>query len=108
MDFFISLVVFTLVSAFMIGIGISNLRSKVPVSFYSGEKSPKGITDVKAWNKKHGMMWILYGVIILLAYVGVFLVGDSPLALIPCFSGLILPVIFMIMYHNKLVKQYKK
>lgn len=63
---FISLAIYGGVAALMIGIGISQLRSKKPVGFYSGVKPPREdeLSDVGAWNKKHGIMWIIYGAII--------------------------------------------
>ena len=58
----ISAVVFGFVALIMLGIGISQLKSKDPVGFYTGEKPPEKerLSDVNAWNKKHGMMWVIY------------------------------------------------
>jgi hypothetical protein len=94
----------------MIGIGVSQLKSKNPVGFYTGEKPPavEELTDVSAWNKKHGMMWLIYGVVILLSWFIGFLMGDSVWAVIPFAAGACLPLIFMILYHSVLVKRYKK
>jgi hypothetical protein len=60
----VSLIICGFASLFMISIGVSQLKSKTPVGFYTGEKPPKAeeLTDVSAWNRKHGMMWVLYGV----------------------------------------------
>ena len=54
----ISGVVFGFVALIMFGIGISQLKSKDPVGFYTGEKPPEKerLSDVNAWNKKHGML----------------------------------------------------
>ena len=59
----ISGVTFGLAALIMIGIGISQLKSRNPVGFYTGEKPPKKeqLSDVNAWNRKHGTMWIVYG-----------------------------------------------
>ena len=94
----------------MIGIGISQLRSSSPVGFYSGEKPPKEdeLTNVQAWNQKHGMMWLVYGIIILFSYAAGYIIGDSILCLIPLLGGLIVPIIVMIWYHHKLIRIYKK
>jgi hypothetical protein len=106
----VSLIIYGLVAAFMIGIGISQLKSKTPVGFYTGEKPPKAeeLTDVDAWNKKHGGMWLSYGVIILLSWFIGFLVGDSLWALIPLATGVCVPLVFMVLYHSALVKRYKR
>lgn len=101
-------VIFALVAVFMIGIGIVQLRSKKPVAFYSGEKPPKAedLTDVAAWNKKHGLMWIVYGIIILFSYFAGVVIGDSVWVVVPMVGGVMVPVPFMIWYHNQLRKKY--
>ena len=105
----ISGVIFGLCALMMLGIGISQLKSKKPVAFYSGEKAPSEdeISDIKMWNRKHGTMWIIYGIIIILAWGCGFIIGDSILLLFPMVIGLIFPVIVMIWYHRKLIKIYK-
>lgn len=94
----------------MVGLGISQLRSKAPVGFYTGEKPPSAeeITDVHAWNKKHGTMWVLYGVVMILSWIIGTLLGDTPSGLIVLLSGVLVPVLVMIWYHHKLIKRYKK
>ena len=104
----ITLIIYLMVAAIMIGIGISQLRSSSPVGFYSGEKPPKEdeLTDVQAWNKKHGMMWLVYGIMILFSYIAGYIIGDSTLCLIPFCVGVILPLFVMIWYHQKLIRTY--
>lgn len=103
-------VIFGSCALMMLGIGISQLKSKKPVGFYSGEKPPSEdeISDVQMWNKKHGTMWILYGITIILAWICGSIIGDSVFILIPYLTGLLLPVFIMIWYHHKLIKMYKK
>lgn len=93
---------------FMYGIGISQLRSIKPVGFYSGEAPPEEecLKDVRAWNRKHGIMWIMYGIVISLGMIGGIIVVDS-LLLVPIECGcLLVPIIFMVLYHKKLAKEY--
>ena len=103
-------VIFGFCALLMFGIGIFQMKSKKPVGFYSGVKAPdeEEISDVKAWNKKHGTMWILYGICILLACVCGLITGNSLLLLIPYLIGLLLPIPFMALYHRKLEKKYYK
>ena len=105
-------VIYLFVAAVMLGIGISQYKSKKPVGFYSGEKPPleSELTDVIMWNKKHGKMWILYGIIIIFSYVaGIpFLKADSVWCIIPMCGGIITPLPVMIWYHHKLIKEYKR
>ena len=110
MENIIGLVSYLAVVSVMMGIGISQLRSKKPVAFYSGEKPPREeeLSDVKAWNQKHGRMWVLYGVIILMSYGIGALMGDTLWSVIPMCAGVVLPLPIMILYHHKLVKRYRK
>lgn len=107
----ICLAIYFIVALMMIGIGVSQLRSKTPVAFYSGEKpyDARELSDVAMWNKKHGMMWILYGIIIMFSYGGGAVIGlDSGWCVIPMAGGLIVPVLAMIWYHHRLIRRYKR
>lgn len=57
--------IYFLAALLMISIGVSQLKNQEPVGFYSGEKPPNKdeLTHVISWNKKHGTMWVLYGII---------------------------------------------
>lgn len=106
----ICLVIYALEALIMIGIGIAQLKSRKPVGFYSGEEGPRQeeLTDVVAWNKKHGTMWVIYGIIIILSYFAGMLIRDSIWCVIPMCGGVMVPVVFMIRYHNKLKKEYMR
>ena len=101
-------IIFGICALVMFGIGISQLKSKKPVGFYSGEKPPakEQLSDVDAWNRKHGIMWILYGGCIVASWVAGLLIGDSVYALLPYTLGLLIPVVFMVIYHHRLIDRY--
>ena len=101
-------IVMGIIAIFMFGIGLVQIKSKKPVAFYSGEKPPleKNVKDIEKWNRKHGIMWILYGVAIVLGIVGGVIVGDSPLLVVIYCGSLLLPIVIMVLYHKKLVKDY--
>jgi len=106
MGFFI----FLFVALIMIVIGISQVKSNTPVGFYSGEKPPREeeLINVHEWNVKHGMMWISYGIIMLVGYFIGALIGDSIWSAIPMCGGVVLPIIGMVWYHHKLIKMYRR
>ena len=90
-------------------IGIVQYRSKDPVAFWSGKEPPKKeqVTDVKAYNRKHGLMWILYGVGFILCFVCGLPFGEviaAYLFMIEVIGG----IFVMIAYHNKLNRIYLK
>ena len=64
------------------------------------------VKDIENWNKKHGIMWILYGIAIVIGIVGGLIVGDSPLLVVIYCGSLLLPIVIMVLYHKKLVKDY--
>ena len=106
----VGLVIYVFASLFMVAIGIAQLKSQDPVGFYSGEKPPKAedLTDVHAWNKNHGLMWLIYGIIIFVSYLIGSPFVDSILVIIPMIGGVIVPLPFMIWYHHKLIKKFMK
>lgn len=106
----IGFIIFLFVAFIMIAIGISQVKSNTPVGFYSGEKPPRveDLTNVHEWNVKHGMMWISYGIIMLVGYFIGALIGDSIWSAIPMCGGVVLPIIEMVWYHHKLIKMYRR
>lgn len=88
-------------------LGIVQYRSKDPVGFWSGKKPPEReqITDVRAYNRKHGLMWISYGVGFIVCFVcglpfGGLIAGY--LCMIEAMGG----ILAMIAYHNRLNRMY--
>lgn len=95
----------------MAGIGISQMRSKEPTGFYTWEPklTSDKISNVSEWNKKHGMMFIYYGICFVICAIAIILIGaDSIWIFIPLLVFVILPIILIIWEHTKLVEQYVK
>lgn len=105
----ISGVIYGFVALIMIGIGISQLKSEKPVGFYTGEKPPSrdDISNVKPWNRKHGTMWIIYGMIIVISWIYGCILGDGIVAVVLLIGGVIIPLGFMIWRHHRLIGKYK-
>lgn len=109
-EIIIFMVIVVIGSVPLVILGIFQYRSKEPVGFWSGHKPPKReqITDMKAYNQKHGVMWILYGTGLFLCSVLVILFGERfalaavILAMVECIGG----ILVMVWYHNKLNKRY--
>lgn len=108
-EIIISSVILLITVVPVIMIGIIQYRSKEPVGFWSGKKPPRKaqITDVKAYNRKHGLMWILWGVGLVLCFVcGLFMGGEMAGYL--CMIEVIGGILVMIAYHEKLDRRYCK
>ncbi len=98
------------VGMIMLGIGIWQLRAKEPVGFYAGEEPPKAsqLTDVNQWNKKHGMMWTIYGVAIILSGLLAVFMRESFAYAIIMMIVVILGIPVMVFYHTHLRNTYLK
>ena len=102
-------VILLISAAPIITIGVVQYRSKDPVGFWSGKKPPQKeqITDVKAYNQKHGLMWIVFGAGFILCFVcGLFFGGT--IAGYLCMVEVIGGIFAMIAYHEKLDRMYYK
>lgn len=109
-DTMISFVIFGLTSGIMLLIGIFQFRNrKRPVSFWSGERAPEPeeVTDVCAYNRKHGLMWICYGgAIFASGMVCGFLENPwicTGLLFLVMFGGMFV----MVLYHYRLERRYR-
>lgn len=104
----IALVVIGIVSLIMIIIGISMMRSLDPTGFYTFRKPPKAenLSDVSTYNRKHGMMFILYGVGILISYI-IEVIISSATEFPYILSGTIfLGLVVLCLNHEYLDKKY--
>ena len=91
----------------LIILGFFQYKSVDPVGFWSGRKPPakEQITDVKAYNHKHGLMWILYGAGILVCFFSMAFVGLET-AMFLVLGESLGGIAAMIVYHNKLDQIY--
>jgi len=104
------LVIITLVAAVMVIIGVSQVIKKdVPVGFSNVIDPPKKeeISNIIQWNRKHGMIWIIYGICIELGFWFGFISPNEILEMIFVMGGVVLPIPFMVLQHKKLEREYK-
>lgn len=97
-------------SFYLIVTGISQIKSKNPVGFYTGKKPPEAdqLTDVKKWNAKHGTMWIIYGIAIIFSFLATFYLGDSVYSALIICVVLLGGILLMALYHKRLKKKFMK
>ena len=105
-----ALVIGMMVALIMIGIGIFQLRSRTPVTFYTGEKAPAAyeIKDLHTWNAGHGKMWLIYGFVIAAGFILAAVFSHTILSIIPVFCCICAPIPILIIVHHRLVKKYKR
>lgn len=99
---------YLILSGLFIGLGVSQLLRKKPVGGGIFEAPPRRecVTDLKAWNQKHGILWIGYGVVLSGSFLLLTVVKDHMVAAmihtVVYISGLIVYCI----YDAKLKKEY--
>lgn len=109
-EMIIGLVIISFVAAIMVIIGVCQMVKKdVPVGFYNMIDPPKkeDISDIIQWNKKHGIIWIIYGICIELGFWLGYLMPNEVLEMIFMMGGILIPLPFMILRHHKLERMYK-
>ena len=103
----IIIVILLICSLPLVIIGISQYKSKKPVGFWSGQKPPEAdrIRNIAAYNKKHGIMWILFGLGIPVSFFAGMPFGEEwscSFTTAECVGG----IIGMMVYHTHLDKVY--
>lgn len=104
-------VIISIVAGIMIIIGLFQLNEKDnPVGFYNIIDPPKKeeISDVIKWNKKHGTIWIVYGICIELGFWLGYVMPVEVLETVFMMGGVIIPLPIMVIIHHKLEKEYKR
>ena len=105
----ITLVIGGLVALSLIAIGIHQMHSRKPVSFYSGEEAPAEacLRSVRGWNTGHGLLWIGYGLIVAASYtLAVFLTADPLYKTLLLFCGTVFPILLLVIGHRMCIRKY--
>lgn len=109
-EMIMGLIILSFVAAIMGLIGVCQVFKKdAPVGFYNVIDPPKKeeITDIIQWNKKHGMLWILYGICIELGFWLGYVMPNEVFEMIFMMGGVVLPLPLMIVRHHRLEKEYR-
>lgn len=96
-----------IISAGVVGIGLISLKKKTPVKFWSIQViKVHEISNVKSYNKETGLMWITYGIALVLCSLLQFLLGDiiGPIAFA---LTLVAGIVVMVNKYGKIYTKYK-
>lgn len=79
------------------------------MGFYNVIDPPKKeeISDILQWNKKHGMIWIVYGICIEIGFGIGYVMPIEVLEMFFMIGGIVLPLPFMCLRHHELEKEYR-
>ena len=107
MNNIIWLIVMIPVSAFFTGLGIYAWKRKKPMWFWSGSKVDENeISDVQAYNKANGIMWIAFsGILWLSVFLGIRNMEEAGYSLL---AGCIIGVPALPIAYGKIYARYRK
>ncbi len=106
-DTIIWLVIMVPLSIFFSGLGIFAWTRKKPMWFWSGSTvSERDISDIPAYNRANGIMWLVYSLVFWIsAFIGFFnaeLAG--PLLAVGVLGG----IPFLIIAYKRIYNKYKR
>lgn len=108
-DRFIAFLLWAAVGTFFIALGIYDLSSRKgkPMGFWANAETAR-IEDVKGFNRALGILWCVYGV--LLIFIGLPLLDrqNSGLILISILGVMFLTIAAMIVYTVGIEPKYRK
>lgn len=103
-------ILFTIIAwfcgAIFIGIGIYSINKKTPMHFWAGTRVKSNeITNIRAYNKANGIMWITYGSTFVLA--GLFALLNITLGTIILMIAGIVGTFLLVVVYNRIYNKYK-
>ena len=106
MEKIVWLVIMIPVSALFTGIGIYACKRKKPMWFWSGSTvSESVITDIPAYNRANGIMWICYSLVFWIsAIMGLFEIAAAGIFLI---VGCLVGTPILVIVYGRIYKKYK-
>lgn len=113
-EMWITFAIFAYVAMMFVVLGIVQLRSKKPVGFWSGEKppAPSEVTDMRAYNRAHGWMWIGYAIAMILSFlIGILIDNGWLMAILVCGASIggagVMIAVHQHLYHKYVRKSGK-
>lgn len=102
----IGFIIWTIVSCFIIGLGIRAFFSKKPVGFWANIEEGT-VNDVKKYNSAVGKLFIVYGVVFDLLGLPMLAGQNSPYILLSIVGVLFATIAMMIIYILLIDKKYR-
>ncbi len=103
----IGFVIWSLVSAILLGIGISAWKSKKPVGFFTGVKPPE-VKDISKYNRSVAVLWFVYAILIEICGIPLLFLEHNSAGFIPVIIGVAAITIAMEIVYLQIEKTYKK
>lgn len=103
----IGFVIWSLVSAMLLGIGISTWVSKKPVGFFTGVKPPE-VKDINKYNHSVAVLWFVYAILIEICGIPLLFLEQNSAGFIPVIIGVAVITIAVCIVYLQIKKKQEK
>ncbi len=103
----IGFVIWSLVSIFLLGIGVSAWRSKEPVGFFTGVKPPE-VKDTNKYNHAVALLWFIYAICIEICGIPLLFLEQNSILFIPITIGVVVITIAMCIVYLQIERKYRR
>ncbi len=103
----IGFIIWTVCALVLLSIGIISWRSKKPVGFFAGVKSPE-VNDVVKYNHSVGTLWFVYAILIELAGVPLLFLKQNSAGFIIPILGIMFITIGLAVAYTFILAKYRK
>ncbi len=103
----IAFIIFVLVALIFVAIGISAFFAKKPMGFFANAEMFE-VTDVKAYNRAVGIMWCIYGIVMIILGIPLLAGQNSPYALLTMAGVVVETIALVVVYVLVIEKKYRK
>ncbi|MBP3339570.1 MAG: hypothetical protein J6L69_09230 [Lachnospiraceae bacterium] len=103
----LAFIIFVMVALIFVAIGISAFFAKKPMGFFANAEMFE-VTDVKAYNRAVGIMWCIYGIVMIIFGIPLLAGQNSPYALISMAGVVVETIALVVVYVLVIEKKYRK
>ena len=102
----IGFVIWSLVCAVLLGIGIWSWRSEKPVGFFTGVKPPE-VKDAKKYNHSVAVLWFVYVALMGALGVPLLFLEQNSAGFVPVIVGVVAITIGLIVVYLMIEKRFR-
>ena len=103
----IAFIIFVVISLIFVAIGIKAFFAEKPMGFFSNAEMFE-VADVKGYNHAVGILWCMYGIVMIILGIPLLAGQNSPYALITMVGVMIETIALVVVYVLIIEKKYRK
>lgn len=102
----VGFLIWALIGAALIVLGIIDLFAKKPVGFWANVETMK-VKDVKGYNRATGILFMVYGAVFILLGLPILGAKNTPLILLSAVGVMLETIVIMVIYTVCIARKYK-